>query len=85
MDIIINRNQIRYVVDVFMGIFFIILFLTGLMKWPNKAFGNMIPSNSISLIHDYSGILLGIFVLIHLILNWTWILNMTKKIFINKC
>ena len=79
-----NKNKIKYFVDILMGIFFLILFFTGLIKWPSKAFGNMIPSSFVSLIHDYSGIFLGIIVIIHLILNWSWIINMTKKSFLKK-
>jgi len=78
------KNKVKYFVDVFMGIFFLILFFTGLIKWPNKTFGNMIPSSIVSTIHDYSGIVLGIVVTIHLILNWLWIINMTKKVFLKK-
>jgi hypothetical protein len=78
------KNQVKYIVDVLMGIFFLIVFFTGLIKWPSKAIGSMIPSSNVSIIHDYSGIFLGITVVIHLILNWSWIINMTKKYFFKK-
>lgn len=34
-----------------------------------------------SQIHDWSGIILIVFVIIHLILHWDWIVCMTKSIF----
>jgi len=79
-----NKNKIKYFVDVLMGVFFLILFFTGLMKWPSKTFGNTIPPGIVSIIHDYSGIFLGIIVAAHLIMNLSWIINMTKKVFLKK-
>ena len=81
VNIIIKISMIKYIIDVGMGISFFICLITGLMKWPDKTLGRIIHSSEITIIHDYSGILLGLFVLIHLILNWKWIKNMTKKVF----
>ena len=75
-----NRNSAKYIVDVSMGIAFLLCFLTGLMKWPNKAYGTVTPTYEMKLIHDYSGIILGLLICIHLILNWRWILAMTKNV-----
>ena len=37
--------------------------------------------NNISLVHDWSGLIMGLFVLIHLALHWRWIVVVTKNIF----
>lgn len=80
MAIIIKKSIIKYIIDVSMGMSFLLCFITGLMKWPVKTVGKTVPSETITLIHDYSGIFLGLIVLIHLILNWKWIISMTNKI-----
>ena len=74
-----KKPQIKYLIDVGMGLSFLICFLTGLMNWPTKAMGNNNFSFNITIIHDYAGLLIGFFVCIHLILNWKWIYVMTKK------
>ena len=39
----------------------------------------VLPLALMSDIHDWSGVLLGIVVVVHVILNRGWILSMTKK------
>ena len=80
MDIILKKSMIKYIIDVSMGISFLLCFFTGLMKWPGKTVGKTVPSKMITYIHDYSGIILGLIVIIHLVLNWKWIITMTNKI-----
>jgi hypothetical protein len=40
----------------------------------------VLPIALFSVIHDWSGLALGILVAVHLFLNRAWILSMTKKI-----
>ena len=40
----------------------------------------ILPAALISNLHDWSGILLGLFVFVHLLLNRRWIIPTTKKI-----
>ena len=87
---LINKNtmkkvHIKYFVDLALAISFILVFITGIIKFPRLLFklginSRDLPFRTISTIHDYSGILMGIFVLIHIILNWKWITSMTKSI-----
>ena len=42
----------------------------------------VIPRAQMGLIHDWSGIFMAFFVLIHLILNWGWIKSMTRLVII---
>jgi len=77
-----QKNRLKYAVDLGMGFSFFLCFFTGLMKWPGKMIGRSNPGCIFTFIHDYSGLLLGFFVLFHLVLNWEWIYAMTKKIFL---
>lgn len=68
-----------------MGITFAVCFVTGLLKFPlllqiSGLYRIVLPSSLISDLHDWSGILLGLFVLVHLYLNRTWIIAMTRKV-----
>jgi hypothetical protein len=77
--------KLRWLVDLLMGITFFVCFVTGLLKYTVvlqlTGLSNVIlPAALISDLHDWSGILLGLFVLLHLILNRRWIISTTKKI-----
>ena len=79
-----NMQVVRYCVDLSMGIVFLICFVTGLFKFTLLMrmlglTGVVMPLALMSGIHDWSGVMLGIVVAVHLILNRGWILSMTKK------
>ena len=79
-----NMQVVRYCVDLSMGIVFLICFVTGLFKFTIfmrmlGLTGVVMPLALMSDIHDWSGVILGIVVVVHLILNRRWILSMTKK------
>jgi hypothetical protein len=81
-----DKNKIKYVVDIVQLICFITVFITGIIKFPGfleyfQISSRSIPMNQIKLIHDWSGIIMGILILTHFILNWKWITIMTKRIF----
>ena len=68
-----------------MGVVFLICFITGLFKFTLLMrmlglTGVVIPLALMSDIHDWSGIVLGLLVAVHLVLNRGWILSMTRKI-----
>jgi hypothetical protein len=84
-----NDQIIRWCVDVAMGITFLVSFITGLIKFAVLmrigGIGQIVlPLAGISDIHDKAGVLLGLFVVIHLYLNRHWILTMTRKILTGK-
>lgn len=84
-----DQIKTKYFVDVGMGISFLAVFITGIIKFPGLLafFGinrNNLPFITISKIHDWAGVLMGLFVLIHLILNRKWIVNVTKSFFAKK-
>lgn len=81
-----DRSKINYFIDVMMAIDFILLFATGILKFarlfPHIGLRNAIlPMSSISLVHDWSGITLGILIMLHLALHCRWLCAMTKGFF----
>jgi cytochrome b subunit of formate dehydrogenase len=81
-----NRGILKYLIDCGLIITFILAFITGIVKFPELTpiFGNiflLIPVSLLSKIHDYSGLVMGLLVLAHLLLNGRWIVAMTKSIF----
>jgi hypothetical protein len=83
-----DRNTLVYVLDLIMGIVFLISFVSGLLKFTlilrlTGLSSLVIPSALISDIHDWSGILLGCCVVLHLYMNRRWIREMTGKTLAN--
>ena len=82
----ISRGMLNYIIDMGLAVSFLLVFITGLLKFPEimSLFGiqqNELPMNKLSLIHDYAGLALGILVFAHLLLHRGWLKAMTKKIF----
>ena len=82
-----NKLYLNYWVDIGLAISFAICFVTGLIKWPGiihtigiSAYRTLHTRN-ISMLHDWSGLIMGVFVLIHLVLHWPWIVSVTKSTF----
>lgn len=80
------RAQIKYIVDVGLAVSFILCFITGVIKFPGflraiDATHRVLPMRDLTIIHDWSGILMGLLVAVHLILNYRWIITMTRQIF----
>ncbi|NOQ37276.1 DUF4405 domain-containing protein [archaeon] len=82
-----NRTKLNYWIDVGLALSFFICFITGLIKWPGaiKIIGvsayKALHVPNISMLHDWSGLIMGLLVLIHLVLHWEWIVCVTKSIF----
>jgi len=81
-----DKGKLCYFVDIGLALSFLVSFITGILKWPSltihfTAVYRIIPMQYLVTIHDWSGIAMGVFVLIHLVLHWKWIVTMTKKIF----
>lgn len=84
-----NKARINYWIDVGLIITFILSALTGLVKWPGlfRLTGirhSALPMREISLVHDWSGLVMILLVLAHLLLHLNWIIIMTKTLFNNK-
>ena len=84
-----DKIKLNYIVDVVMGISFLAAFITGAIKFPGllRSMGidvRTLPISKISRLHDWSGLVMGILVFVHLALHWNWIACMTKKYFARK-
>ena len=82
-----DKLKLNYFVDVALAISFFACFITGLIKWPGliKVIGTsayrILHVRNISILHDWSGLVMGLLVLVHLVLHWKWMVAMTKNIF----
>jgi cytochrome b subunit of formate dehydrogenase len=81
-----NRSKLNYWVDIGLLITFLLSAITGIFKFPmwTNFFGfifQIIPHRLLSKIHDWSGLVMVLLVLVHLIMHWRWIVAMTKNIF----
>ena len=76
-----DKNKIKLLVDIAMAIAFLLVGLTGILKMP-QFFGffsgilSYINFGLMSKIHDWSGVVLVLLILMHLCLNWNWIRSM---------
>ena len=70
-----------------MALAFLSVVITGILKWPGLSrtvfypVYNFISPRLMARIHDWSGLIMAFFVLVHLILNWVWIKSMVLCMF----
>ncbi|MCK4808713.1 MAG: DUF4405 domain-containing protein [Candidatus Aenigmarchaeota archaeon] len=82
-----DRMKLNFWIDVGLAISFFICFFTGLIKWPGlvKIIGvsayKVLHVKNISVLHDWSGLIMGLLIMVHLVLHWKWIVCATKKVF----
>jgi len=84
-----RRNVLLYIVDVFLFIFSLIVVVSGVIKFPGlltllKIDPFYIPQSEITFLHDWIGIALTALTIVHIFLNWKWILAMSKKLISKK-
>ncbi len=80
-----EKDDVNYWIDVILGISFLVVSVTGIIKLREvmNYLGLEWQSSLIqvfSKIHDWSGIILILFVLLHLILHREWIAVKTKEL-----
>jgi len=82
-----NKPELNYLIDVGLLLSFLTCFISGLIKWPGiidvigTSLYRTLHVSNISTLHDMSGLIMGVLVLIHLVLHWKWIVSMTKTMF----
>jgi hypothetical protein len=79
-----DKLKLNYVVDLGLLVAFTLSFGTGIIKFPPVrqalALGRFIlPSHDLNFVHDWAGLLMGLLILAHLALNFSWLVAMTKK------
>ncbi|NYT06539.1 MAG: DUF4405 domain-containing protein [Methanomicrobiales archaeon] len=80
-----QRNTLRFGIDSGMIVTFLLVFITGMLKMPEflalSGFSGMVvPMSRITLIHDRSGVVFGVFVILHFALNAKQLVAMGKKL-----
>ena len=80
-----NLQLVKWTVDLAMGVAFLACFITGMFKFTyfmrlSGLTSLKLPIAQTSNLHDWSGLFLGLFVAVHLILNRGWIVAMTRKV-----
>jgi hypothetical protein len=83
--VVMNRQVVKWCLDLGMGIAFLVSFITGFFKFTflmrmSGLVDLVLPLALMSDIHDWAGLALGFFVAAHLVLNREWIITMTRKI-----
>jgi hypothetical protein len=80
-----DMQVVKGCIDFAMGTAFLVCLITGLFKFTLLMrtlglTGVVLPIALFSVIHDWSGLALGILVAVHLFLNRAWVITMTKKV-----
>jgi len=80
-----NRKMLNYWIDMGMAVSFLLVFVTGLLKYKRLLLWLAdirvyMPTYLITEIHKYAGAAIGVFVLIHLVLHFKWIAAVTRSI-----
>jgi hypothetical protein len=75
-----NKNDLNYWVDAVMLLAFLAVGVTGLSKFlALRGFLLSVDYIVVSIVHDYSGVVLVLTVAFHLILHFSWIVATTKR------
>ncbi|HUT64919.1 MAG TPA: DUF4405 domain-containing protein [Spirochaetota bacterium] len=79
-----NRKILNYWIDVGMAVSFLLVLVTGLLKYKRLLLwladiGVYLPTYAITEIHKYAGAAIGLFVLVHLVLHFKWIAAVTRS------
>jgi len=79
-----RRVVLKYGIDVVMLVAFILCFVTGILKFPAMlklkwGGARLSPLLTLTRVHDLSGVILGIMVFFHLVLNWNWMVTMSRR------
>jgi len=82
---IIMGLGMRYLLNVSLGIAFLLVFITGVIKIPGliRAVGLSyadIPLGTISTIHDWSGVAFGLLAIVHIYVHRAWLIGATKTL-----
>jgi len=78
-----EKVWINYWIDVGLLISGIIVMISGILKLRELSFLNIykiIHLPTLSMLHDYFGVIFTILVIIHLVMHFNWIMSMTKTL-----
>lgn len=83
------RHICNYVIDVALLAAGLLCIATGFVKWPGVVYAlglSYRPSliDIITQVHDWTGLLLGIGVVLHVALHIRWLMGMTRRVLFNR-
>ncbi len=81
-----DKQKANYIVDILILIAFIIVAVTGILKWPAiVGIGGGIHKSALMIqlttLHDFSGLAAIILAFLHVALNWKLLVCLTKRYF----
>ncbi len=78
-----DKQKANYIIDILILVAFIIVSVTGVLKWPGLGIGihKIFPIVQLSNLHDWSGLAAVILAFLHVALNWKLMVCLTKKYF----
>lgn len=85
-----EKVKLNYLVDLLMGIFFLVVAVSGVILFFFLPSGVRrggyqeflgIERHTLVSLHNWCGLILIILIAVHFVLHWRWILEMTKKYF----
>ena len=84
-----KRPKINYFINIGILATVILTVITGIIKWPGLISGiglsyKSLPMEMLTNVHDWSGLLMFILSLAHIVLHWKWIKTMTAYILIKE-
>ncbi len=74
-----DKVKINYIVDILILIAFIVVAITGIIKWPGLGLHKFFNLVMLSFVHDWSGLIATVLAFFHVVLNWNFMVCMTKK------
>lgn len=83
------RSFRNYFIDMTLLAMGLLCILTGFVKWPGLVYVlglsyQSFPTDMITQVHDWTGLILGFAVILHVVMHLTWLKEMTKKLFSKK-
>lgn len=80
-----KNSYLNYSIDMTILITGLLCGITGIIKWPGLLYAlglsyQGLPLDTITSIHDWAGLLMILFAVIHVIIHLKWLITMTKKI-----
>ena len=78
-----RRTCIRYCIDIGLVVSAVLCIATGIIKFPEltstiNRTGLVLPFNLITYVHDWSGVVLAVLIVIHLVFGWPWLAGISR-------
>lgn len=78
-----KRKDINYGIDIAMLLSFIVCSISGFIKWPGLIFSlglnyQIVNIGLITILHDWSGLMLCSLAMFHVMMHWKWMATMTR-------